>query len=468
MEAPRRQASVPMAEGIAGGIRRRLSRRAGRGPDRLDGGAGVPAAGMGQRARERLLQDPAGPRVSSAHGGGRRLDADHEELRDALGVPPPDDSGLPPRGARGLTRCGGRARPGLARGPDVRLRGRVGLGQAAGRPGGFHRGGGLAEVRSAAGDKRDKKHKRHEGHERPPETDALGVGGGGPPARGRRLAGDGGAPVRGEPRHTPDVGRVGPVDPLSGDRGEARVGDRRPRPEPPPRRECPQQRPPGGARLQARRLAVAPSPLLGTEPARALRTPRRDGRRAPVSAIRRDGLPVLAARGLISAASTWKALLLLLAVNALLALALARPAAFSLHEALDPLPNAFPLVKGGETTFLEHFFRSHPDVFGSSRSWAKLAGGDGNVSGLVRGFGGRLLFLGLTNAVVASIFAGGFAARVASGSTADLGGFLADAARFAPSSLTLSLVSAAGIGGAWWGLFLAPTKLYEAGELSFE
>jgi hypothetical protein len=187
-----------------------------------------------------------------------------------------------------------------------------------------------------------------------------------------------------------------------------------------------------------------------------------------VSAIRRDGLPVLAARGLISAASTWKALLLLLAVNALLALALARPAAFSLHEALDPLPNAFPLVKGGETTFLEHFFRSHPDVFGSSRSWAKLAGGDGNVSGLVRGFGGSLLFLGLVNAVVASVFAGGFAARFANDSTADLGEFLADAARFAPSSLTLSLVSAAGIGGAWWGLFLAPTKLYEAGELSFE
>lgn len=187
-----------------------------------------------------------------------------------------------------------------------------------------------------------------------------------------------------------------------------------------------------------------------------------------MSAIRRDALPILAARGFVSAASTWKALLLLLAVNALLAMALTRPAAFSLHETLDPLPNAFSLVKGGETTFYEHFFRSHPDVFGDSRSWAKLTRGEGKFSGLVRGFGASLLFLGLVNAVVASVFAGGFAARFASDSTSDLGGFLADAARFAPSSLMLSLFSAAGIGGAWWGLFLAPTKLYEASELSFE
>ncbi len=181
-----------------------------------------------------------------------------------------------------------------------------------------------------------------------------------------------------------------------------------------------------------------------------------------------DAIPVLALRGFGRAARAWKALLLLLAVNALLALALARPAAFSLHAALDPLPNAFPLVKGSDTTFPEHFLRSHPDVFGSSRTWAKLAGGEGDASGLLPGFGGSLLALGLLNALVASLFAGGFAARFAGESPAGLGAFLADAARAAPSSLALSFVSAAGIAGAWWGLFLAPGKLTEATDLSFE
>jgi hypothetical protein len=187
-----------------------------------------------------------------------------------------------------------------------------------------------------------------------------------------------------------------------------------------------------------------------------------------VSPIRSDALPVLTARGFVRAASAWKALLLLLAVNALLALALSGPAASSLHQALDSLPNAGTLVKAGETTFPEHLLRSHPDLFGDPRAWARLAEGEGDLSEAARGFGGSLLFLGLLNAIVASIFAGGLAARFVDGSPSDLGGFLSGAARVAPSSLCLSLVSAAGIGGAWWGLFLAPGKLYAATALTFE
>ena len=187
-----------------------------------------------------------------------------------------------------------------------------------------------------------------------------------------------------------------------------------------------------------------------------------------MSAIRPDAISVLVARGFVRAASAWKAILLLLAVNALLALALAGPAASSLHVALDPLPNAAALVKGEETTFLEHFTRSYPGVFGGSRSWASLVSGEGDLAEAARGFGGSLLFLGLLNAIVASLFAGGLAARFVDGSPSDLGGFLAGAVRVAPSSFFLSLVSAAGIGGAWFGLFIAPGNLAPAGSLTFE
>ena len=187
-----------------------------------------------------------------------------------------------------------------------------------------------------------------------------------------------------------------------------------------------------------------------------------------MSPIRPDALPVLVARGFVRALTAWKEILLLLAVNGLLALVLARPAALHLHAALDPLPNAGPLVRSGETTFPEHFLRSHPDLFGDPRSLAKLASGDGDAADALRGFGGTLVALGLLNALVASFFAGGFAARFAEGKPGDLGGFLSAAARVAPASLGLSLVSAAGIGGAFWGLFLAPGKLTPPGSLTYE
>lgn len=187
-----------------------------------------------------------------------------------------------------------------------------------------------------------------------------------------------------------------------------------------------------------------------------------------MSPIRSDALLVLVARGFVRAATAWKEVLLLLAVNLLLALALARPAALPLQAVLDPLPNAGPLVRGGETTFAEHLLRSHPDLFGDPRSLAKLASGEGDPSDLLRGFGGTLVALGLLNALVASFFAGGLAARFAEGKVGDLGSFLSAAARVAPSSLVLSVLSAAGIGGAFWGLFLFPAKWTSPGSLTFE
>ncbi len=190
-----------------------------------------------------------------------------------------------------------------------------------------------------------------------------------------------------------------------------------------------------------------------------------------MSPIRRDALPVLVARGFLSAGTAWKALLILLVVNALLSLALVRPAASALHQTLDRLPGAEALVKGGETTLWSHFQRIRPDVFGSfSVPGLSRSGRRGTSSAaLPTGMAGTLLFLGFINALVASLFSGGFAGRFAAESgEGDLGAFAADSIRYAATSLFLSLLSAAGIAGAWLGLFAAPARLYDETGLSFE
>ena len=189
-----------------------------------------------------------------------------------------------------------------------------------------------------------------------------------------------------------------------------------------------------------------------------------------MSPIPPGALPVLVARGFRSGLRAWKVLLVLLGVNALLALALAFPITSALHETLDPLPTADSLVKGGETTFWDRFTRSRPDVLGNLGSFGSLFGAEPEAGGLLRlqGAAGSLLALGLLNAVVASICAGGLAARFADGTETDFGAFAADAARRALPSLALSVAAVAGIGGAWFVLFAAPARLYDPGLLSFE
>ena len=189
-----------------------------------------------------------------------------------------------------------------------------------------------------------------------------------------------------------------------------------------------------------------------------------------MSPISPSALPVLVARGFRCAVRAWKVLLVLLAVNALLALALAFPIASALHETLDPLPVADAVVKGGETTFWDHFTRNRPDVLGNLGSFGSLFGAEPEAGGLLhlQGAAGSLLALGLLNAVIASIFAGGLAVRFADGSEKDSRSFAADAARLALPSLALSVAAAAGIGGAWFVLFAAPSRLYDPGLLTFE
>lgn len=187
--------------------------------------------------------------------------------------------------------------------------------------------------------------------------------------------------------------------------------------------------------------------------------------------MKREALPILAARGFVSAFTAWKALLFLLLVNAALALAFAGPVRAALHDALDSNPMADRLLGAVDATFFTHFRRAHPDVLGDVEPLEKLAAGEAPEKNplALSGAAGSLVLFGLLSALAASVAAGGFAGRFgAERERGSLSAFGTDCGRFAFSSLVLGAVALAGIVGAYLLLFAAPGRLYAASELRYE
>lgn len=187
--------------------------------------------------------------------------------------------------------------------------------------------------------------------------------------------------------------------------------------------------------------------------------------------MRRDSIGVLAARGFTSALITWKALVLVLMLNALFAFALARPFSAALHGALDHNPERETLVQRADPTFWTHFSRKHPDLLGDTTPWEELASGNpvkGGFFGLT-GAAGNAVYLGLFAALMAALASGGFAGRFgAERDRASLAAFGSDTGRFAFSSLLLGLLSMAGVLASYRFVFAETARFYDSSELRYE
>jgi hypothetical protein len=187
--------------------------------------------------------------------------------------------------------------------------------------------------------------------------------------------------------------------------------------------------------------------------------------------VRRDSITILFARGFASAAMAWKALLLILLLNVVLAFTLSAPFSASLHEALDRNPQHETLVRGPDSTFWSDFSRRHPDVTHGLDAWDDLLGGTG-VKGRffsLSGVAGSAVALGLLASLIAALSSGGFAGRFgADRDRSSLSAFGNDAGRFAFSSLVLFAFSIAGILGAYRFVFVATGDLYEPSDLRYE
>jgi len=166
--------------------------------------------------------------------------------------------------------------------------------------------------------------------------------------------------------------------------------------------------------------------------------------------VKRDSVIVLATRGAVSALVTWKALLLALGFNLLLAYAFAHPVNAALRQALDRSPWAARLAAPSAPLFefYGEISRARPDVFGDLSAWDAIATGvDAGPGGRRSPLSGFLSTTGVASsaagfavlaAALSALLAGGFAGRFGSEKErASLPAFGADAARFALPSLLL-------------------------------
>lgn len=197
--------------------------------------------------------------------------------------------------------------------------------------------------------------------------------------------------------------------------------------------------------------------------------------------MKRDSVLVLAARGVLSALGTWKALLLALVFNLLLAYAFAHPVNAALRQALDKSPWAARLAAANAPLFefYGEISRARPDVFGDLSAWDAIATGDEGERGARRApLAGFLSTTGVASsaagfavlaAALSALLAGGFAGRFGSAKeSGSLAAFGADAARFAPASLLLGALSLVGIAAAYRWIYAATGRLYEAEDLRYE
>ncbi len=198
-------------------------------------------------------------------------------------------------------------------------------------------------------------------------------------------------------------------------------------------------------------------------------------------AVRRDSVIVLATRGAVSALGAWKALLLALVFNLLLAYAFAHPVNAALRQALDRSPWAARLAAPNAPLFefYGEISRARPDVFGDLSAWDAIATGeDGGPGGRRSPLSGFLATTGVASsaagfavlaAALAAVLAGGFAGRFGSEKErTSLAAFGSDAARFALPSLFLGALSLAGIVAAYRWVYAASGTLYVAEDLRYE
>jgi hypothetical protein len=199
--------------------------------------------------------------------------------------------------------------------------------------------------------------------------------------------------------------------------------------------------------------------------------------------MKRDSIFILATRGLASALETWKALLLLLVLNAMLAAAFTHPLTSALRQTLDRSPWAERLVaKNGDLhTFFAAFARTRPDVLGDLSKWNEVATGERGergalgrsvpLSGFFRttGISGSAVGFAALAALLAALFSGGFAGRFgAERERMSLVAFAADAVRLAFPSILFGALSLAGIVSAYRWIYAASGTLYEPDELRYE
>ena len=198
--------------------------------------------------------------------------------------------------------------------------------------------------------------------------------------------------------------------------------------------------------------------------------------------MRRDSLLVLASRGVFSALAAWKALLLALVFNLLLAYAFAHPVNAALRQVLDRSPWGARLFGATPPVYelTGELSRSRPDVFGDLSAWDEVATGEGRERGAARRapLAGFLSTTGVSSAAtgfailaaaLAAVLAGGFAGRFGSEKErGSLAAFGADAARFALPSLLLGAFSLTGIAAAYRFLYAGTATLYEPEDLRYE
>lgn len=179
-----------------------------------------------------------------------------------------------------------------------------------------------------------------------------------------------------------------------------------------------------------------------------------------------------ALRGAAGAATLWKALLAALLLNGFLAVALVRPVSNALHGLLDKSPWSARLAGAApDPIFFRHLQRNRPDVLGDPAPLVGIATGEPVKGEALRtgGATGSLVALGVLNALLASVLAGGAAGRLAAAKERGrLSAFGADCGRFAFSSLVLGAVSLAAIGALWrWG-YVPSAALLRPDDLRYE
>ena len=185
-----------------------------------------------------------------------------------------------------------------------------------------------------------------------------------------------------------------------------------------------------------------------------------------MSAVKPGSALGAALRGTALAAGTAPALALSFAITAAAASVAAAPAAASLHAALDRLPGAASLAGTRDVPFFFHLGLARPalagdDPFGRDAFPASALRQEGAL--------GSLLVLAIANTALASVFAGGLAARFASEKgRASLPAFASDAVRFAPASLLLGALSLSLVLGLFHLLVTLPGRLLSQASPRYE
>ncbi|MFN7987809.1 MAG: hypothetical protein U0529_10070 [Thermoanaerobaculia bacterium] len=184
-----------------------------------------------------------------------------------------------------------------------------------------------------------------------------------------------------------------------------------------------------------------------------------------------DALPVLWLRGLVAAATAWKALLLALFLNAALALVVTAPLASRLHDLLDARPAADGLAKGWDVVLGAHLLRAEPGLLGDRARLESLEEGTLPLADLPRLSGpfAGLLAAGLLHAALSALLAGGFVGRFAADrDRGSLSAFFADAVRLGLPSLLVGLVGLAAILGAFLVLVELPREATLSPDLRWD